>query len=163
MQLSKWVAVGVLALGAAGLAGTALAGDAPAPRAERHVIKHRMHGPGGHVSVEHAAMHNIMAELLSAKTGKTTTEIQALFDKGGPREAFDALGLDDEEVRPLFKEARARLIDRAAKAGLITSEQAEKLRKARAEMRFKRMHGPPPDAPEAPRPPLPPEFEDDEG
>lgn len=159
MQLRKWVAVGALALGALGLAGATFAADSTAPRAERHVIKHRMHGPGGHASVEHAAMHNIMAELLSAKTGKTTAEIQALFDKGGPREAFEALGLDDDEMRPLFKEARATLITRAAKAGLITPEQAEKLRKARAEMRMKRMKGPPPEAPE---PPLPPELEDDD-
>lgn len=162
MQLRQWVVVGALALGTAGLAGATFAADAPAPRAERHVIKHRMHGPGRHASVEFAAMHNIMAELLSAKTGKTTAEIQALFDRGGPHEALEALGLDDDEMRPLFKEARATLITRAARAGLITAEQAETLRKARAEMRMRRLKGPPPAAPEAPEAPLPPDFEDDE-
>lgn len=160
MQFRKWVAVGALALGAAGLAGAAFAADSTAPRAERHVVKHRMHGgPGMHASVEFTAMHNIMAELLSARTGKTAAEIQAMFDKGGPHEVFDQLGLDDDEMRPLFKEARATLITRATKAGLITSAQAEQLGKARAEMRIKRMKGPPPEAPE---PPLPPELEDDE-
>ena len=141
MQFRKVLVAGLLALGAAGGIGAAMAagGDSDAPRAERHVIKHRMHGAA---SVEFTAMHNIMAELLSARTGKTTAEIQALFEKGGPHEAFDALGLTREDVQPLFKEARLKLIARATSAGLITSQQAEKLKAAKMEMREKRRFAP---------------------
>lgn len=147
MKFRTMVAVGLLAAGAAGAAGAALAADRGGARDDdggevrrEVIVKH--HGPGAmrHASVEFAAMHNIMAELLGAKTGKTPAEIQALFEKGGPHEAFEALGLDEEEVRPLFREARQQLITRAASAGLITAQQAEKLRAARIDMRHKRRH-----------------------
>ena len=148
MLKQLWVA-GLLALGAA---GAAVAADDPVverhvikhgagdePTVERHVIRHRG-GPMGHASLEHAAMHNIMAEQLSAKTGKTVAEIQALFDKGGPHQAFEALGIADDDVGPLFQEARRTLITRAAAAGLVTAQQAEKMRSAKVEMRHKRRH-----------------------
>jgi hypothetical protein len=120
------------------LLGTALAiaatGVVVASAAERsHEAHMKMHGP--HASVEFTAMHNIMAELLSAKTGKTVAEIQAAFEQGGPEAVHEKLGLSHEQLAPIFKEARATLITRAAAAGLITAEQAEKLRAAKVEMR----------------------------
>jgi hypothetical protein len=140
MKFKTILAVGLLAAGAA---GAALAGDRVVKEEDREVrrevvMKHRGHGGG---SVEFTAMHNIMAELLSARTGKTTAEIQALFEKGGPHEAFEALGIKEDEARPLFKEARQQLISRAERAGLVTAEQAEKLRAAKIKMRHKRHHG----------------------
>jgi hypothetical protein len=145
------VVVGLLALGAAGAAVAAddriverhvvKSGGPGDEQVERRVIKHRG-GPGhmGHFSIEHAAMHNIMAEQLSAKTGKTPAEIQALFDKSGPHETFEALGLADEDFGPLFQEARKTLITRAQAAGLITAQQAEKMRAAKIEVRHQRRH-----------------------
>jgi len=121
------------AMVALGVAGIAMAGDG-----ERRVVKHKVHGGA---SVEFVAMHNIMSELLSAKTGKTTAEIQALFDKGGPHEVAETLNLKHEDLQPLFKQARLTYIDRAQAANLITAQQAEKLRTAKVEMRTKRMHG----------------------
>jgi hypothetical protein len=94
-----------------------------------------------HASVEFAAMHNIMAELLSAKTGKTPAEIAALFDAGGPHEVAEKLNLTHEDMKPLFKEARATLNTRAQAANLITAAQAEKLRAAKVEMRHRRGPG----------------------
>jgi hypothetical protein len=139
MKFRTIVAVGLLALGTAGAAQAAdrVVKDEDREVRREVIVKHRGHGHG---SVEFAAMHNIMAELLSAKTGKTTAEIQALFEKGGPFEAFEALGIPEDEARPLFKEARQQLISRAERAGLITGEQAEKLRTAKIEMRHKRRH-----------------------
>jgi len=131
MLARKILAVGLLALGAAGIAFAA--GDGPGKR-------QRGHGPMGHASVEFAAMHNIMAELLSAKTGKTPAEITALFDAGGPHAVAEELGLTHEDMKPLLKEARGTLITRAAAAGLITAQQAEKLRAAKVEMRHKDRH-----------------------
>ncbi len=118
---------------ALGVAGIAMAGDG-----ERRVVKHKVHGGA---SIEFTAMHNILSELLSAKTGKTQAEIQALFDKGGPHEVAEKLNLKHEDMKPLFQQARAKLIDRSLAANLITSAQAEKLRSARIEMRHKRLHG----------------------
>jgi hypothetical protein len=141
MKFKTIVAVGLLA---AGVAGATLAADRVVKEeGDREVrreviVKHRGHRGA---SVEFTAMHNIMAEMLSAKTGKTTAEIQALFEKGGPHEAFETLGIAEDEVRPMFKEARQQLISRAERAGLITGEQAEKLRTAKIEMRHKRRHG----------------------
>ena len=157
MQARKYLGAGIILLVA--VTGAFAANDA-ASRGERHVMKmHGMHGPGHPPSVEFAAMHNIMAELLSARTGKTTAEIQALFEKGGPHEAFETLGLSHDEVKPLFQQARLTLIDRAAKAGLITAAQAEKLRTAKVEFN----HGPMPPVPPVPAvPPVPPDADEDE-
>ena len=119
---------------ALGVAGIAMAGEG-----ERRVSKQVVHGGA---SIEFTAMHNILSELLSAKTGKTQAEIQAMFDKGGPHEVAEKLNLKHEDMKPLFKQARATLIDRSLAANLITSAQAEKLRTAKVEMRHKRMHGP---------------------
>jgi glycerol dehydrogenase-like iron-containing ADH family enzyme len=148
MKAGKILAAALVALVAAGTAFAAAEGKG-GECGERHVFKHRVHGPG--FSVEHVAMHNIMSELLSAKTGKTAAEIQAMFDASGP-ETFDKLGLDEDEMAPLFKQARATLINRAAAANLITAAQAEKLRTAKVEMRMH--HGP--------LPPPPPDGDDDE-
>ena len=132
MQLKKILAVGLLALGAAGVAFAS--GDREGGKGKGH----RAHGEMRHASVEFAAMHNIMADLLAARTGKTAGEIQALFEANGPRQAFEELGLSKDEMRPLMKEARQTLITRAAAAGLITAQQAEKLRAAEVKMHHKR-------------------------
>ena len=129
MKLTTLVTAGLVALG---IASVAMAGDG-----EHRVAKHKMHGGA---SVEFVAMHNIMTEQLSAKTGKTVAEINALFEKGGPHEVADTLGLKREEMRDLLKQARATLITRAQAANLITAAQADKLRQARIEMHEKRMH-----------------------
>ena len=133
-MLARKIAVaGLLALGAAGLAYAGSGekrGDG-----ERVVERHKVIG---HASVEFAAMHNIMAELLAAKTGKTAAEIAALFDEGGPHAVTEKLDLKRDEMHALMKEARGTLITRAAAANLITAEQAEKLRAAKVEMRHKK-------------------------
>jgi hypothetical protein len=130
MLARNLVMAGLLALGAAGLAyaGSDKGGG------ERHHARGEMR----HASVEFAAMHNIMAELLSAKTGKTPAEIAALFDEGGPHGVAEKLNLKREDMRALMKEARGTLITRAQAARLITADQAEKLRAAKVEMRHKR-------------------------
>jgi hypothetical protein len=138
MSARKVVVAGLLALCATGLAQ---ASDKDKRVEEKRVVEvHKVKGMR-HASVEFAAMHNIMAELLSAKTGKTPAEIAALFDEGGPHEVAETLGLKKEEMRALMKEARGTLITRAQAANLITSEQAERLRQAKFEMHHKRRHG----------------------
>lgn len=134
-MFKKMMAIGLIAFGAAGaaMAGSDATG---AGDGERKVVRQRMHGPG----LESAALHNIMAEQLSAKTGKTVAEIRGMLEKGG-RDAFAELGIKDEEIRPLFKEARLTLISRMQAARLITPEQAEKARTAKVEMKVKRQHG----------------------
>lgn len=132
----KILVAGLVALGAAGLA---YAGS-DKPRDGERVQKREVIKEFGHASVEFAAMHNIMAELLSAKTGKTQTEITAMFDKGGPHAVAEELGLKREDMRDLMKQARGTLITRAAAAKLITAEQAEKLRSAKFEPHEKRIH-----------------------
>jgi hypothetical protein len=117
----------------------AVAGVAFAAEDSHHGARMKMRAHA-QASVEFAAMHNIMTELLSAKTGKTPAEINALFESGGPPEVAEKLGLKHEEMEPLFKEARATLITRAQAANLITAAQAEKLRAAKVEMHHKRMH-----------------------
>ena len=129
MKVKTLVMAGLLALGAAGVA---MAGDG-----EKRVVKHRVHGGA---SVEFTAMHNIMAEQLSARTGKTQAEINALFEKGGPHEVAESLGLKKEDMRDLMKEARITLITRAQAANLITAAQADQLRQAKVEMRHKKVH-----------------------
>jgi hypothetical protein len=119
---------------AVALVGVALAAEDAHDGAR---MKMRAHAQA---SVEFAAMHNIMTELLSAKTGKTPAEINALFEAGGPPAVAEKLGLKHEEMEPLFKEARATLITRAQAANLITAAQAEKLRAAKVEMHHKRTH-----------------------
>jgi hypothetical protein len=134
MLTRKILVAGLLALGAAGLAfaGSGKGGD------DERIVKREVHRGFGHASVEFAAMHNIMAELLSAKTGKTQAEIAAMFDAGGPHEVAEKLDLKREDMRELMKEARGTLITRAAAANLITAQQAEKLRAAKVEMRHKK-------------------------
>lgn len=126
MLVRKVVAAGLLALGAAGLAFAASESTTPGADTGEHHMHHR-HGPMG-PSVERAAMHNIMAELLSAKTGKPVAEITALFENNDPHEAIEQLGLKPEDLRPLFKQAHETLIQKAQAAGLITAAQATKLR-----------------------------------
>jgi hypothetical protein len=130
MKVKSLVIAGLLALGAAATA--AVAGDG-----ERRKVEHRVKG---NASVEFTAMRNIIAEQLSAKTGKTQAEITAMFDKGGPHEVAEQLNLKKEDMREVMKEARQTLITRALAAKLITAEQAEKLRAAKIEVRHKRVH-----------------------
>jgi hypothetical protein len=130
MKVRSLVAAGTVALAA--LATAAFAGDR-----EHRKVEHRVHG---NASVEFTALHNIIAEQLSAKTGKTQAEITAMFDKGGPHEVAEQLNLKKEDMREVMKEARQTLITRAQAAKLITAEQAEKLRTAKIEMKHKRMH-----------------------
>lgn len=138
MSARKVVVAGLLALCATGLAQ---ASDKDKRVEEKRVVEvHKVKGMG-HASVEFAAMHNIMAELLSAKSGKTPAEIAAMFDAGGPHEVAEQLGLKKEDMRALMKEARGTLITRAQAANLITTEQAERLRQAKFEVHHKRRHG----------------------
>ena len=136
MQLKKMVAMGLIALGAMGVA---YAGGKDED-GERVEIRHKIHGPGPHraASLEFAAMHNIMVELLSAKTGKTTAEIDALWEKGGPHSVAETLKLSEDDMKPLFQQAHRTLVDRALAANLITAAQAEQLRQAKIELRHKR-------------------------
>lgn len=136
MSARKVVVAGLLALCATGLAQAADKDKrVDEERVEKRVVE--VHKVRGHASVEFAAMHNIMAELLGAKTGKTPAEIAALFDEGGPHAVAEKLGLEKEEMRALMKEARGTLITRAQAANLITAQQAERLRAAKVEMRHK--------------------------
>ena len=134
MVARKILVAGLLALGATGLAladGERRGDDQRI--VEKQVVK-------GHASVEFAAMHNIMGELLSARTGKTPAEIAALFDKGGPHAVAEELGLKREEMREIMMEARGTLITRAQAANLITAQQAERLRAVKLDVRHKRVH-----------------------
>lgn len=136
MLARKMVVAVLLATGVSGLAWAA--DDAKTEKRVEKRIEHKVRGPMGHASVEFAAMHNIMAELLSAKTGKTPAEIAALFDAGGPHEVVETLKLSEEDMRATFKEARGTLITRAAAANLITAAQADRLRAAKVDMHHKR-------------------------
>lgn len=139
MSARKMVVAGLLALCATGLA---VASDKDKrvedKRVERMVEVHKVRG---HASVEFAAMHNIMGELLSAKTGKTPAEIAALFDEGGPHAVAEKLGLEKDEMRTIMKEARSTLITRAQAANLITAQQAEKLRVAKVDIHKHKRRG----------------------
>ena len=152
MVLKRVLVVAGLVLG---MAGMALAANDHGPGGDGaehdRVVKHRMHGGPG---LEHMALRNIMAELLSARTGKSAGEIQALFESNGPHEAFDQLGISDEDHRALFKQAHTTLVNRMAAANLITPQQAEKARSAKIEMRVHR-------GPKPPQAPMPPEESDD--
>ena len=126
MKVRNVMVAGLLALGAAGLAYAATDNAGPDDGVQQ---MHRMHHMRGmaRASVEVAAMHNILAEELSARTGKTTEEIKALFEKSNPHDAMQQLGLTHDDMRPLMEQAHATLIDRAAAAGLITADQAKRL------------------------------------
>lgn len=127
MYVRSILAASLLALGAAG----ALAASKPAPPDVPQ--GHGMHHGGMHgmrFSVERVAMHNIMAELISQKTGRPVAEVRALFENGDPREALDKLGLSHDEVHAMMKTAHSQFIDKAAAAGLITADQAAKLHAA---------------------------------
>lgn len=137
------VLIGVVA--AASLLGgtTATRADDGASPHGRQVKFVRKLGP----SVEHAAMQNIMAEALSAKTGRSVAEIKALFADSPPPEVARELGLSETDMKSLFKQSRETLIQRAAAAGLITAEQATELRNAKLPDRMRHGPGelPPPD------------------
>lgn len=157
MKATKILAAMGLALG---VAGAALAergehgshGEHGDRMVKRHFVRH--HG------VEMAAMHNIMAELISARTGKSVGEVQAAFEDGHPHEAFEKLGLSEDDARALRKQAREKLVVKAQAAGLITSAQAEKIRSQPEPKMLRVPHPPaPPDAPTPPAPPSPPDFE----
>ena len=135
MLARKVIVAGLIALGASGIA---LAAEKDKRVDEKRVVE--IHKVRGHASVEFAAMHNIMAELLAGKTGKTQAEIAAMFDEGGPHEVAEELGMKKEDMRAVMKEARGTLITRAQAAKLITAEQAERLRKAKMEIHHKRSH-----------------------
>lgn len=130
------VLAGVLAA-ASLLGGTAAmaADDGSTPRGRQVKFVHKM-GP----SVEHAALHNIMADALSARTGRSAAEIKALFEDSPPPEVASKLGLSEADMKSLFKQSRETLIQRAAAAGLITAEQATELRNAKMPDRMR--HGP---------------------
>ena len=120
-------------LRAGGTAGALAASQtAPPPDAMAGHGKHHegMHHGGMRFSVEHVAMHNIMAELISQKTGRSVAEVRGLFENGDPRAAFDKLGLSRDDVHAMMKTAHGQLIDKAAAAGLITADQAATLHAA---------------------------------
>lgn len=53
-----------------------------------------------------------------------------MLESAPPPEAARQLGLDEAEMKAVFDQARTTLIQRAAAAGLITQEQAERIRAA---------------------------------
>jgi hypothetical protein len=132
MAMKNILAAGLIAASVVGAAFAA--GDRGDRQGERSGDDHarHMHGAMRHASVEMTAMHNILADLLSAKTGKSAGEVKALFEKSdNPHEAMESLGLSRDDMRTLHDQARAKLIDKAATAGLITAEQATQLRAAK--------------------------------
>lgn len=139
MNVRKIAVAATLALAAAGAAFAATDTKAPADQDRDGPMHHRMHGMP--FSVERVAMHNIMAELLSAKTGRSQDEIRALFEGNDPRDAIEKLGLSHDDMRALFQQAHLTLIQKAQAAGLITADQAAKLKAAP----LPDHHGPRPD------------------
>lgn len=146
MKLLAPVLLGAALATSLGAGPLAFAADEGAHPHARHVKFLHRFGP----SVEHAAMRNIVAEALSAKTGRSAAEISAKLDDTSPQDVAREFDLSEADMKALHKQARLTLIQRAAAAGLITAAQADELRKA-----------PMPEHP--PRPPMPPEIEDDEG
>lgn len=130
MFIRSILAAGLLALGAAGVVSAE--GDAG------HGMHHRHAFMGA--SVEHMAMHNIMADLLSAKTGRSQAEIRALFEGSNPHDAIAKLGVSRDDMHALMKQAHDTLITKATAAGLITADQAQKIRS----MPHPEHDGPPP-------------------
>lgn len=127
MFIRSILVAGLMALGAA---GALAASDArPEPQAHDEGF-HRGGHHGAGLSVEHAAMHNLMASLIANTTGRSEAEIRALFASGDPRDAAQKLGLSRDDMHGLMKQARGQLIDKAAAAGLITADQAAELRAA---------------------------------
>ena len=133
MKLRTLLSTSLLALIVGG-GGPAAAEDAGRPHRE-HIVRHI-----GRVSVERAAMRNILAEQLSARTGRSAAEIADMFESAPPPEAARQLGLSEADMKAVIDQARTALIQRATAAGLITPEQAEQIRMA---PRNERM-GPPP-------------------
>jgi len=126
MHVRKILVASILALSAAGAAyATGDKGSDHDRDGDHGRMHHRMP-----FSVEHVAMHNIMAELLSAKTGRSQDEIRAMFQNGDPHEAIEKLGLSRDDMRALMQQAHLTLIQKAQSAGLITAEQATKLKAA---------------------------------
>lgn len=126
MQRHTLLAAGLLAMAAGGAfaADKAPRTDADGARHEQMHKRHHRFGP----SVEHAAMHNIMAGLIASKTGRSEAEVRKLFEDNGPREAIDKLGLSRDDLRALREQAHEQLVKKAAEAGLITAEQAARIR-----------------------------------
>lgn len=124
MVARRILLAGLFAAGAAGLALAAPDADRRDGATVRH--HHIVHG-AGHASIERAAMQNILAELLSEKTGRPAAEIAAMFGDGPPHEALEQLGIAGDQMPPLFQQAHAMLIKKAAAAGLITATQAAEI------------------------------------
>lgn len=142
MKIGKLVTTALFALSISGITLAATSGPqgAPGAQGERSHRGHMM----GRFSVEHVAMHNIMAELLSQKTGRSVAEIKALFENSeDPRAAVDKLGLSHDDMRALFQQAHQTFITKAEAAGLITAEQAKQLR-SEPLPEPREHHGPPP-------------------
>lgn len=122
------LAAALFAFGAAGVYAASTNDKAPgASGGDVHGHMHR----GMEFSVERVAMHNIMAELMSAKTGRSQEEIRQLFESSAnPHDAVEKLGLSHDDMRALFQQAHLTLIQKAQSAGLITADQAAKLKAA---------------------------------
>jgi hypothetical protein len=125
MRIRNVVIGAALAVSLIGGAPAIAADDDATPRGHHVKFVHRM-GP----SVEHAAMQNIVADALSAKTGRSAVEIKTMLEDDPPHEVAKDLGLSEADMKGLFKQSRETLIQRASAAGLITAEQAAELRKA---------------------------------
>jgi len=136
MKLRTILATGLLALGAAG----AVFADSDT-KESRNGWHHGHHRMGA--SIEHVAMHNIMAGLLAAKTGRPEAEIRALFETSGPHEAIEKLGLSRDDMHALMEQAHETLLTKSVAAGLITAEQAQKIR-SMPRLRHDGHDGPPP-------------------
>ncbi len=116
-----------------GIAGTAVAGAGKDGR--------RPHDRPA--SLEMLAVQNQMLSELSTQTGRSTTEIAALFDEEGPRGAAETLGLDRDAMRQTMISARETVIAKAQTAGLITAEQAQTLKDTPPPLRRSRRDAPP--------------------
>jgi len=103
----------VLALGALGV-GVVAAQDGQPPYGQRGV----MDGVG--------PMHDYMEQAMADAVGLDLDEFEARHDAG---ETFYQIALDEgftaEEIPALMQDARAKGLDAAATAGVITQEQAE--------------------------------------
>lgn len=81
-----------------------------------------------HLTIEGMALQNILAELISARTGHPPARVREALREQYSHESLESLGLSAADMRVLFEQAHATLVDRVAAANLITAEQAARVR-----------------------------------
>jgi hypothetical protein len=79
------------------------------------------------MSLDAMATQNVLLNTLSQRTGKTPSELQAMFESEDPRTALEAVGLDRATMRTETQKARKTVIQQALQYGMITADQAEDL------------------------------------